>query len=44
MQPSPLPTPITQIVTPLRPDWTSSKFRQLFQKTLSVVQGQIPDN
>ena len=38
MQPSPLPTPVTQIITPLGPDWTSPQFRQLFQKTLSVMQ------
>ena len=44
MQPSLLPTPITQIITPLGPDWTSPQFCQLFQKTLSAVQGQIPNN
>ena len=39
MQPSPLPTPITQIVPPLGPDWTSPQFGQLFQKNLNSSAG-----
>ena len=42
-RPSPLPTPITQIITLLGPDWTSTQFCQQFQKALLVMQRQIPD-